>query len=58
MSRICETCGRGALTANIVSHANNKTKTRKQINLQVKRIGSKSYKLCTRCLRTMVKKPR
>lgn len=57
MSQFCETCGRGALSAQKVSHSNIKTKTRKYVNLQVKRIGSKSYKLCTRCLRTLVKKP-
>lgn len=45
------------MSAHTVSHSNIKTKTRKYVNLQIKRIGSKSYKLCTRCLRTLVKKP-
>ncbi|MEK7105533.1 MAG: L28 family ribosomal protein [Patescibacteria group bacterium] len=57
MSQFCETCGRGALSAQSVSHSNIKTKTRKYINLQVKRIGGRAYKICTRCLRTLVKNP-
>ena len=57
MSKFCETCGRGALSAQIRSHANNATKTRKFVNLQVKRLNGKTYRLCTRCLRTMVKQP-
>lgn len=57
MSKFCETCGRGALSAQTRSHANNATKTRKMVNLQVKRLAGKSYRLCTRCLRTMVKQP-
>ncbi len=57
MSRFCETCGRGAQSAQTVSHANNKTKTRKLVNIQVKRIAGKAYRMCTRCLRTLTKKP-
>lgn len=45
------------MSAQKVSHSNIKTKTRKYVNIQIKRIGSKAYKLCTRCLRTLVKNP-
>ena len=58
MSQFCETCGRGAMSAQTRSHSNIATKTRKYVNLQVKRMGGKTYKLCTRCLRTLVKNPK
>ena len=57
MSRMCETCGRGALSAQTRSHAKNATKTRKLVNLQTKRMKGVSYRLCTRCLRTIIKNP-
>lgn len=57
MSQFCETCGRGALSAQSRSHSNIATKTRKRVNLQVKRLGGQTYRMCTRCLRTMAKQP-
>lgn len=38
MSRRCDITGKGPLTGNRVSHANNKTKMRQHPNLQRKRI--------------------
>jgi len=55
MGRKCSVCGRGAQVGNQVSHANNKTKRRFNINLQSVRtkIGSgiKKVLVCTRCLK-------
>lgn len=37
MSRICQVTGKKAMTGNNVSHANNKTRRRFEVNLQTKR---------------------
>jgi large subunit ribosomal protein L28 len=37
MSRVCKVTGKKALVGNRVSHANNKTKRRFEVNLQTKR---------------------
>jgi large subunit ribosomal protein L28 len=37
MSRVCQVTGKKAMTGNRVSHANNKTKRRFEVNLQNKR---------------------
>jgi large subunit ribosomal protein L28 len=37
MSRVCPVTGKKAMTGNSVSHANNKTKRRFEVNLQSKR---------------------
>ena len=61
MARQCRLTGAKPLTANTVSHANNKSKTRKLINLQPKRVfvASKNQwmtlRLSTRALRTLDK---
>ena len=56
MANICETCGKGALTGNKVSHSNIKTKRTQQPNLQRVRAlvdGSpRRIRVCTRCLRS------
>lgn len=56
MSRVCSVCGKGRLSGNNVSHANNKTKRTFQVNVQ-----KVSYKkadgsivneyVCARCLK-------
>ncbi len=38
MSRVCQVTGRGPMTGNNVSHANNKTRRRFNINLQTRRL--------------------
>ena len=62
MSATCDVCGRGAQYGNRVSHSNRKTHRRFNVNLQHRRLmlnGSiQNVKICTRCLRTMVKVPR
>jgi large subunit ribosomal protein L28 len=55
MARRCEICGKGPLVGNIVSHANNKTKTRSLPNLRSVRVTKdgevKHIRVCTRCLK-------
>jgi len=57
MAQICEICGKKPMVGNSVSHANNRTKRRWNINL--KRVhavldnGSKKrLRVCTRCIRS------
>lgn len=38
MARTCDLTGKKRLVANKVSHANNKTKTKKQVNLHSKKV--------------------
>lgn len=55
MSRICDICGRGPRKAIQSSHANNKSITKKYLNLQSRVIDGVKKKICTKCLRTMKK---
>ena len=55
MARTCEICGRGPLLSATRSHSNIKTKKRKYLNLQTKKIGGKKVKICTKCLKTKFK---
>ncbi|PIR20185.1 MAG: 50S ribosomal protein L28 [Deltaproteobacteria bacterium CG11_big_fil_rev_8_21_14_0_20_47_16] len=56
MARKCDICGKGVLTGNNVSHANNRTRKRSLPNLQaVKAViagTTKRIKACTRCIRS------
>lgn len=62
MSRVCEVTGKGPMTGNRVSHANNKRRRRFLPNLHVQRFwleGERrfvSLKISTRGLRTIEKK--
>jgi large subunit ribosomal protein L28 len=52
----CDLCGKGPLTGNQVSHANNKTKKRTLPNLQrvhaIVEGGRRAHiRVCTRCLK-------
>ena len=64
MARVCEICGKGPMTGNNVSHANNKTKRRWLPNLQRVRAivdgKPKRIRVCTSCIRSnrVVKAPR
>jgi large subunit ribosomal protein L28 len=55
MARRCEICGKGPLVGNVVSHANNKTKTRSLPNLRSVRASVDGavmhVRVCTRCLK-------
>ena len=56
MAKVCEICGKKPQIGNLVSHANNKTKTRWLPNLQKVKVvynnTVKKMRVCTRCLRT------
>lgn len=62
MAARCDVCHRKPQAGNRVSHSNRKTHRRFMLNLQHRRleIGGKvqNVKICTRCLRTMVKVPK
>ena len=56
MARVCDTCGKGRLIGNKVSHSNIKTKKIQRPNLQavhavVNGVHQK-MRVCTRCLRS------
>jgi large subunit ribosomal protein L28 len=60
MARRCAITGKGVMSGNNVSHANNKTKRRFKPNLRVVRIkledgSSKKIKIAASTLRTMKK---
>ncbi len=56
MSNKCEICGKGAMTGNLVSHSNIKTKRTTQPNIQRVKVivdgTPKRMRVCTRCLRS------
>ncbi len=56
MAKKCEVCGKGPQSGNRVSHANNKTRRRWNVNLQtVKALVSGAHRrlrVCTACLRS------
>jgi ribosomal protein L28 len=55
MARKCDLCGRSSTKDATRSHSNIKTIKRQYINLQTKIIDGKKMKICTKCLKTMVK---
>jgi len=57
MSKFCQACGRGALTINLRSKSENAVKSKQNVNLQTSKIDGKKVSICTRCMKTMVKKP-
>ena len=61
MARTCDLTGKRRLVANKVSHANNKTQTKKQVNLQSKKVFDPAtgetirLKLSTKAIRSLDK---
>ncbi len=55
MSRTCEICGRGTQSGHSRSHSNIATKRKFKINLQTKVVNGKRMKVCSRCIKTLVK---
>jgi large subunit ribosomal protein L28 len=55
MARVCDICGKGVQFGQNVSHANNVTKRRWEVNLQTLRAvvagRPKRLRVCTRCIR-------
>lgn len=62
MSARCDVCRRKPMYGHNVSHSNRKTNRRFNLNLQSRRLmidgEMQRVKICTRCLRTMVKVPK
>lgn len=56
MSKVCEICGRGALTGNNRSHSNISTKRKQKINLQQTLVKGKKVKACASCIKSATKK--
>lgn len=56
MARVCTVCGKGPVTGNHVSHANNKRRRRWLPNLQTVRVlvdgAPRRVRVCTRCIRS------
>ena len=56
MARVCEICGRGPRTGNSVSHANNKTRRRWNINLRPVHArvkgAARKLRVCTDCIKS------
>jgi large subunit ribosomal protein L28 len=56
MAAKCDLCGKGPQFGNNVSHANNKTRRRWNVNLQPVRAkvdgGSRRMSVCTSCIKT------
>ncbi len=56
MARVCDICAKGVQHGQNVSHANNVTKRRWEVNLQTVRAviagRPRRIRVCTRCLRT------
>jgi len=56
MARVCSVCGKGPVTGNNVSHANNRTKRRWYPSLQTGRVLVECtplrIRVCTQCLKS------
>lgn len=57
MSKFCDACGRGSLTINLRSKSENAVKSQQKVNLQTTKIDGCRVSICTRCMKTMAKKP-
>ncbi len=61
MSRQCELCLRGTVTANTVSHSNIKTKSRQMVNLKTIRAivdgQVRRVRVCTSCMPQLKRPP-
>jgi len=55
MAKICEICGRGALSAVSRSHSNIATKRKQFLNLQKTTHEGKKVKACARCIKSQSK---
>lgn len=56
MSKVCEVCGKGSMSGNLVSHSNRKTRRSWSPNVQhvsvIKNGTPTRMYVCTRCLRS------
>jgi ribosomal protein L28 len=58
MAKKCDMCGRGATKGASRSHSKIQTLKRQNINLQSMTVGDEKFKVCTSCMRTLVKPKR
>jgi len=56
MAKVCQICGRGAMTGHSRSHSNIATKRKQHINLQTALHNGKRVKACARCIKTLTKR--
>ncbi|MEW6611068.1 MAG: L28 family ribosomal protein [Patescibacteria group bacterium] len=56
MSRRCDFCYRGPTKMTSRSHSNIASRRWVYVNVQPKTIDGKGVKICTRCLKTQIKK--
>ncbi len=59
MAKVCQICGKGPVTGNNVSHANNKTRRRwlpnlKKVHMVAASGSAVRARVCTRCIRSGV----
>lgn len=55
MARICQICGRGALSSVSRSHSHIATKRRQHLNLQKAIYQGKKVRACARCIKSQSK---
>ena len=55
MAKRCDLCDRGSTKDASRSHSNIKTLKRQHVNLQSKKIDGIKKKVCTKCMKTMLK---
>ncbi len=55
MSRTCEICNKGTQSGNSRSHSNIASRRKFIANIQSKKINGKKTKICTKCVKTLVK---
>ena len=57
MSQVCDCCGRGPATGNLISHSHRRTRRRWKLNLFSVRVDlgcgeAKRMRICSHCLRS------
>ncbi|MEI7741438.1 MAG: L28 family ribosomal protein [bacterium] len=55
MAKVCDICERGGLVINWRSHSNIATKHKQKLNLQRRKMGGMTLRVCTSCTRSMNK---
>jgi len=55
MTKVCQNCGKKGMAGNNVSHSNRRTRTRRDANLQSRKVEGKKLLICNKCWRTKYK---
>jgi ribosomal protein L28 len=56
MARTCDICGRGTTRDASRSHSNIRTLKKQFVNLQSRKVGGKTQKVCANCIKTLKRK--